>query len=79
MLDASLAGEGRVGGADTDRQVAGNRQAVPAGLVDHGPVRIRRHRIADLDEVDAGSIQIVDGSPSRLRRVDAPDERQLER
>ena len=58
MLDASLAGESCVGGADADGQVAGNRKAVSARAVDQCPVHIRRHGVADLDEVDAGSMQI---------------------
>ena len=79
VLDAPLAGKGRVGGTDADGQVAGDRQAVPARPVDQCRVRIRRHCVADLDEVDAGSMQIVDRGPSLGGAVDASHERQLER
>ena len=79
VLDAALAGEGRVGGTDADGQVAGDRQAVPARPVDQCRVRIRRHCVADLDEVDAGSMQIVDRGPSLGKAVDASHDRQIER
>ena len=75
MLDTPLPGERRRGGARTDRKVARNGKAVPPCPGDHGSVRIRRHGIADLDEVDAGSMQIVDDGPSCLRGIDALDER----
>ena len=79
MLDTPLPGESRSGGARTDRKVARNGKAVLPCPGDHGSVRIRRYGITDLDEVDAGSMQIVDGGPGRLRAIDALDERQLER
>ena len=73
VLDAPLAGESRVDGGDGDGKVADDRQAGSARAVGQYAVRIRRHGVADLDEVDAGWMQVVDRGSSLGRAPHASD------